>query len=259
MPIAAPRPNPSRARGQGPDNPSKPTLFLSDLHLPPESSPLRERFIRFLEGPARAAAAVYILGDLFETWIGDDVGLNLYAPEVAALTALSACGVAVYFQHGNRDFMVGRDFFDLTGLRPLPDPQRIELMGRPALVSHGDVFCTDDAGYQRWRRFSRVRLFQWIFLRLSRARRERIAGGLRSGSARTKADSILDVNPAAVRGTMARAGVRLLVHGHTHRPGTYPVELPDGPGQRIVLPDWREADCRYLRAGAAGFEIAAVS
>lgn len=227
----------------------RPTLFLSDLHLPPDASPLRERFLRFLAGPAREAAAVYILGDLFESWIGDDVGLQTYAPEVAALAALTAQNVAVYFQHGNRDFMVGRDFFELTGVRALADPHRIELQGRAALILHGDLLCTDDVAYQRWRRFSRRRWAQWIFLHLPRARREKIAGGLRSGSdvaKRNKAENIMDVNPRAVRSLMAQHGVTQLVHGHTHRPGTYPVELPTGPAQRIVLPDWQGASCDYL-------------
>lgn len=232
-----------------------PTLFLSDLHLPPEPSPLRERFLRFLNGPAREAAAVYLLGDLFESWIGDDVGLQLYAPEVAALAALTARGVAVYFQHGNRDFMVGADFFALTGITPLRDPQLVSLHGHNTLVSHGDVFCTDDRGYQRWRRFSRVRLFQWIFMRLSRARREKIAGGLRSGSDRAKAnkaENIMDVNPRAVRSAMAQHGVTRLIHGHTHRPGTYAVDLPIGPAERVVLPDWREDSFDCLRVDAQG-------
>lgn len=236
---------------------TRPTLFVSDLHLPPHASPLRERFLSFLQGPAREAAAVYLLGDLFETWIGDDVGLQLYAAEVAALTALGARGVTVHFQHGNRDFMVGRDFFELTGVQPLPDPQVIDLYGQRTLISHGDVLCTDDVGYQRWRRFSRVPLFQWVFRRLPRARREKIAGGLRSGSDRSKAnkpENIMDVNPRAVRGAMAQAGVTRLIHGHTHRPGTYPVDLPIGPAERVVLPDWRDTVCDYLRVDSLNLQ-----
>ena len=230
---------------------TKPTLFLSDLHLPPEPSPLRERFLQFLDGPAREAAAVYILGDLFESWIGDDVGLGLYAAEVAALTALCALGVPVYFQHGNRDFMVGKAFFARTSVIALPDPHTIRLHGQPALISHGDVFCTDDVGYQRWRRFSRIALFQWLFLRLPRARRERIAGGLRSGSDRAKAhkaENIMDVNADAVRHAMTRHRVTHLIHGHTHRPGVYAVPGLAAASQRIVLPDWRPERCDILWA-----------
>lgn len=234
---------------------TRPTLFVSDLHLPSEPSPLRERFWRFLEGPAREAAAVYILGDLFETWIGDDVGLHQYAPEVAALSALTARGVPVHFQHGNRDFMVSRDFFDLTGVIELPDPHRVDLHGTPTLISHGDVYCTDDRGYQRWRWFSRIRFAQRLFLMLPRARRERISSGLRSGSDRAKQnkpENIMDVNLRAVRSGMAQAGVTRLLHGHTHRPGHYDVDLPIGPAQRVVLPDWRHDSCDYLRVDRAG-------
>jgi UDP-2,3-diacylglucosamine hydrolase len=235
---------------------TRPTLLLSDLHLPPEEpSPLRDRFRRFLAGPAREAAAVYILGDLFESWIGDDVGLQQYAPEVAGLAALSARGVPVYFQHGNRDFMVGRDFFALTGVHALPDPQVVTLHGRPTLLSHGDVWCTDDRAYQRWRRFSRVGLFQRVFLMLSRARRMRIAGDLRSGSdvaKRNKPENIMDVNARAVRSAMAHAGTLHAIHGHTHRPGDYPVELPLGAAVRTVLPDWRDEVCDYLRVDTSG-------
>ncbi|MGQ0697884.1 MAG: UDP-2,3-diacylglucosamine diphosphatase [Panacagrimonas sp.] len=238
----------------------RPTLFLSDLHLPVEPSPLRDRFLLFLQGPAREAAAVFILGDLFETWIGDDVGMPFYEAEVAGLAALTATGVPVYFQHGNRDFMVGAAFFRRTGVRLLPDPHRIELNGRASLISHGDVLCTDDRDYQRWRRFSRLRPVQWIFLRLPRARREKISGGLRSGSdqaKRNKAENIMDVNAAAVRATMTRFDVTQLIHGHTHRPGTYTVELPTGSAQRIVLPDWRDEVCDFLRAD--GSRIARVA
>lgn len=227
----------------------RPTLFLSDLHLPAEPSALRDRFHRLLEGPAREAAAVYILGDLFESWIGDDVGVQIYAREVAGLASLTARGVPVYFQHGNRDFMVGADFFELSGVRPLPDPHLIELDGRATLISHGDLLCTDDRAYQRWRRFSRRRWAQWIFLHLPRARREKISGGLRSGSdaaKRNKAENIMDVNAGAVRSLMAQHGVTQLIHGHTHRPGTYAVALPIGDAQRIVLPDWHGGVCDYL-------------
>lgn len=232
-----------------------PTLFLSDLHLPPEPSALRENFIAFVEGPAKSAAAVYILGDLFEAWIGDDVGMQLYAAEVAALTALSACGVAVYFQHGNRDFLVDETFFSLTGIIALPDPYLIKLRGEAWLISHGDIYCTDDHGYQRWRWFSRLKWAQWLFMRLPRARREKIALGLRSNSTkskRNKAESIMDVNQRALRLSMAQFGVTRLIHGHTHRPGTYPVDLPIAPAHRVVLPDWRENSCDYLRFDATG-------
>lgn len=233
------------------------TLFLSDLHLPATPSPLRSSFLRFLQGPAREANVIYILGDLFESWIGDDVGLQQFAPEVAALAALAASGVHLYYQHGNRDFMVGSDFFALTGVAPLPDPTLIELQGEPVLISHGDRYCVDDRGYQRWRRFSRMRWAQWLFLRLPRARREKIAGNIRGDSdaaKRNKPESIMDVNTGAIRSALTRAGVRRMIHGHTHRPGTYEVDLPTGPARRIVLPDWRSDTQDYLCFDAQGMQ-----
>lgn len=236
-------------------SPQQPALFLSDLHLPAHPSPLRDCFLAFLQGPARAAGAVYILGDLFETWIGDDVGIPQFREEVHGLAELTRSGVAVHFQHGNRDFMVGKEFFRTTGVQPLPDPYRLDLFGQHTLISHGDVFCTDDRGYQRWRRFSRLRWAQWIFLRLSQARRSRISGGLRSGSdtaKRNKAENIMDVNADAVLSTLERLEIRRLVHGHTHRPGTYAVGAANSGTARIVLPDWRDGACDYLRIDASG-------
>lgn len=231
------------------------TLLLSDLHLPPEPSKLRDRFLRFLDGPARGADAVYLLGDLFEYWIGDDVGMPVYAAEIAGLKALTARGVPVWFQHGNRDFLVGREFFRATGVRALRDPQIADLYGTPTLLSHGDLLCTDDIAYQRWRRFSRNPAAQWVFMRLSRARRERIAGGLRSGSdtaKRNKAENIMDVNPAAVRAAFARFGTGDIIHGHTHRPAEHRVGLDRGEGRRTVLADWRPEHCEFLQVDADG-------
>lgn len=221
-------------------------LLLSDLHLPNTPSPLRDGFRRFLEGPARSAEAVYILGDLFEYWIGDDVGLQDYADEVNALHALTAQGVAVWFMAGNRDFLVGRRFFAASGVRPLEDPQRLHLDGIPTLLSHGDLFCTDDRAYQRWRRFAHNRVAQRLFGWLPRRWRLAIGGGLRrqSGEAKqAKAAAIMDVNPDSVAATMRDAGATRLIHGHTHRPAEHAV---GDHGQRIVLADWHGERMEYL-------------
>lgn len=223
---------------------------------------MRERFVSFLEGPAREAQAVYILGDLFEYWIGDDVGLEVYAREVSALAALTTGGTPVFFQHGNRDFLVGKAFAHRTGVQLLGDPMVVELHGVRTLISHGDLFCTDDRGYQRWRRFSRSALAQWIYHRLSRARREKIAGGLRSDSdaaKRNKPDAIMDVNLGAVTEAMDRAGVTRLIHGHTHRPAEHRVNLAAGPGERVVLADWRAERTEVLRLSAQGLLRQALS
>lgn len=222
---------------------------------------MRQHFLSFLEGRARAAESVYILGDLFEYWIGDDVGMQVYAPEVAALAALCARGVPVWFQHGNRDFLVGRDFAALTGVAPLQDPVVVDLYGTRTLVSHGDVFCTDDVAYQRWRRFSRNRPAQWMFGRLSRERRERIAGGLRSGSDAAKAnkpENIMDVNAGAIARAFAHHRVRRMIHGHTHRPGEHRVALAQGEGERIVLADWHDDRSEVLEVDAGGWRRIAV-
>lgn len=229
------------------------TLFLSDLHLPPAASPLRERFRAFLEGPAREAEAVYILGDLFEYWVGDDVGLKIYAPEAAALAALTAGGVPLYFMHGNRDFMVGKRFAQLSGMQLLRDPLLLDVYGVPTLLSHGDIYCTDDLAYQRWRRFSRNPLAQWLYLRMPVSRRERVAGGLRSAKA-NKPESILDVNEAAIRAAFRQYDVPRMLHGHTHRPAEHHYDIDGSARERIVLSDWHGEHCEYLRADASGLQ-----
>ena len=218
-------------------------LLLSDLHLPAVESPLRLAFIALLDGPARLARQVYLLGDVFEYWIGDDVGLRDYAPEVAALRRLVDQGVEVFFMHGNRDFVVGRAFARATGVKLLDDPTVVTLCGARTLLSHGDLFCTDDLAYQKWRRFSRNRPGLAIFRRLPESLRQRIAGRARQRSAddkRGKSESIMDVNEHAVQKAFDVYDVRRLIHGHTHRPREHVYPRADGPdAERIVLADWR--------------------
>lgn len=228
------------------------TLFISDLHLPDQPSPLREGFLRFLRGPASTAEALYILGDLFEYWIGDDVGVQAYAQEIEALRALTDSGVAVFFMHGNRDFLVGEAFSAATGVTLLADPTLIEVSGTPTLLSHGDLWCVDDRGYQRWRRFSRNRLAQRLFLKLSVMRRQRIAGGVRGKShddKRYKAENIMDVNAGAIRAAFDRSGAARIIHGHTHRPADHQLHAGDHRRvQRLVLADWHADHMEYLCA-----------
>jgi UDP-2,3-diacylglucosamine hydrolase len=229
---------------------TKPTLLLADLHLPAQPSPLRDTFVNFLEGPAADAGKVYLLGDLFEYWIGDAEGLQDYAREVSRLAALTARGVEVFYIHGNRDFMVGALFAEISGVKILPDPQVIDLHGVPTLLSHGDIYCTDDEAYQRWRRFSRRPLAQWIYRHLPRSLRARIAGNLRGQSARKALlpESIMDVNAGAISQAFAAHQVRHMIHGHTHRPAEH-----DHDGcQRIVLADWRPDRAEYLRVDDQG-------
>lgn len=240
----------------------KPDLLLADLHLPivaagtaSEASFLNEAFLRFCAGPARKAGRVFLLGDVFESWVGDDLGLADYPREIAALKALSDSGVALFYQTGNRDFLLGRAFERATGAQRLADEHIATLAGIPTLLAHGDQFCSDDVGYQRWRRFSRNRLAQWLFLKLPAARRRRIAGGLRDGSTqakRQKIQEIMDVNPQAIAAALARHGVSRLIHGHTHRPQEHALVVAGRACQRLVLADWRADRIEWLQLTAHG-------
>lgn len=236
-------------------------LLLSDLHLPAraaddKASLFNEAFLRFCAGPARGAQRIYLLGDLFETWIGDDLGIADYPQEIAALRTLSGAGVQLFGQLGNRDFLLGRRFAEATGVTLLPDSVVVELGGCPTLLSHGDVWCTDDVGYQRWRRFARNPFAQWAFLRLPRTRRQAIAGGLRDGSdrgKRMKAEAIMDVNADAIRAAFKQHGVSRIIHGHTHRPAEHREVFDGRATERIVLADWRPERLEYLRIDAGGW------
>lgn len=225
-------------------------LLLSDLHLPPEPSPYRDAFIAFLAGPARAARAVYILGDLFDAWMGDDIGLEDFAPECTALRTLTGTGVRVAFMHGNRDFLVGKRFAKATGIELLTDPCCVELPDGPALLSHGDLLCSDDVAYQRYRRIVHNPIVQWLFLRLPNSLRRAITRRLRAGSHARKLRegeaSISDVNIAAVHALLTASDQTRLIHGHTHRPADHRLQLAQKPASRIVLADWRVHKMGYL-------------
>lgn len=224
-------------------------LFLADLHLPNKPSPLREGFVRFCAGPARAADSVYLLGDIFEYWVGDDVGVGVYAAEIHALRALSGHGVEVYVQCGNRDFLLGPAFERASGASILKDPALIALDGQRVLISHGDAWCTDDTGYQRWRRFAHNKWAQWFFLHLPKRLRIKIAGGLRQQSGRIKQQhsaAIMDVNPDAIGAAFARADADWIIHGHTHRPDTHVHHVENRARTRFVLADWHADHMEYL-------------
>jgi UDP-2,3-diacylglucosamine hydrolase len=233
------------------------TLLLSDLHLPTQPSPLRQGFARFLAGPARQARSVYILGDLFEYWVGDDAGLRDYAAETAALRSLSDSGVRIGLMHGNRDFMVGRRFAAAAGVELLRDPLRVEIEGVPTLLSHGDVFCTDDIPYQRWRSFSRNKLAQSIFRLMPESARRGFGGSFRSRSEQMKtqkvAKTIVDVNDGAIRQAFKRHGVPRMIHGHTHRPAEHAHDIDGSARLRIVLADWRPGRMEYLACDTRGW------
>lgn len=234
------------------------TLFISDLHLSAERPHITDLFIAFLRTEARGAEALYILGDLFEYWIGDDAIEHAeFAPIVQALHALSAAGVALYLQHGNRDFLLGDAFCRATGATLLPDPTVIELYGQPTLLMHGDLLCTDDVEYQGVRKRLRDPRFIQAFLAKSAAERDATVRDYRAQSkvvTSQKAAEIMDVSAATVIETMQRHGVRRLIHGHTHRPATHSLAC----GTRIVLGDWYEQGS-VLRCDVTGCNLSALT
>jgi UDP-2,3-diacylglucosamine hydrolase len=219
-----------------------PSLFISDLHLTEERPEANERFIELLEVKARTADALYILGDFFESWIGDD---DLEAPFNAVIAGLLAdvarSGVPVYLMHGNRDFLIGERFCAATGAKLLADPSVHEIQGVRTLLMHGDTLCTDDLDYQNWRRIARSEAWQREFLSKSLAERRHAIVGMREKSkevAQAKPAEIMDVNDAAVAQAMRAHAVTRLVHGHTHRPGRHALTIDGRPAERWVLPDW---------------------
>jgi UDP-2,3-diacylglucosamine hydrolase len=217
------------------------TLFISDLHLDPADPALVRQFHAFLRSDARSADGLYILGDLFEAWLGDDDPDPLARGVVAELRALTDAGVPCFLMHGNRDFLIGERFCRETGATLLDDGTVVELYGERVLLMHGDALCTDDVGYQRLRRIVRNPAVQWILRHLPLERRRALARRLRAGSRAhvgSTAPEIMDVNDDAVAAAFRGAGVRTLVHGHTHRPGVHEFELEGQPVRRIVLGDW---------------------
>ncbi|WP_405237684.1 UDP-2,3-diacylglucosamine diphosphatase [Lentisalinibacter orientalis] len=218
-------------------------LFISDLHLQAARPDITERFFRFLETEAAEAEALYILGDLFEAWIGDDDPDEHNREVQAAMRRLTDAGVAGYFMHGNRDFLIGDTFAERTGFTLLDDPVVHDLYGTPVLLSHGDAYCTDDVEYQAFRRQSRDPAWQQQVLSMSVEQRRALAGQAREESRAAmvdKAEDIMDVNADAVAAALREVGVTTLVHGHTHRPAVHELDLDGTPATRIVLGDWYE-------------------
>jgi UDP-2,3-diacylglucosamine hydrolase len=217
-------------------------LFVSDLHLTQTRPQANETFFGFIEKEAREADELYILGDFFEYWIGDDDLADPFNSIIAGfLRRLAADGVKVSVMHGNRDFLLGQSFCDATGAQLLADPVEVMLDGDKTLLMHGDTLCTDDVDYQAWRKTARSQAWQEEFLAKSLDERRQTIVSLRDKSReviQAKPAQIMDVNEESVRQALRRHGVRRLVHGHTHRPGRHTVEV-DGRGcERWVLPDW---------------------
>jgi UDP-2,3-diacylglucosamine hydrolase len=231
------------------------TLFISDLHLAPERPRIVEQFFGLVRGAAREADALYVLGDLFEYWAGDDdLEDPLNASVAKALADLAAGGTRVYFMHGNRDLLVGRDFAGRARALLLDDPAVLDLHGTRTLLMHGDTLCTDDLEYQKFRTYARNPQNQARFLSLGLAARRAEMESLRARSESAKQGKtaeIMDVNREVVEDALREAGYPRLIHGHTHRPARH-VHVVDGHEcERWVLGDWYE-NGSYLRCEASG-------
>ncbi|HCU54234.1 MAG TPA: UDP-2,3-diacylglucosamine diphosphatase [Gammaproteobacteria bacterium] len=220
------------------------TLFISDLHLSAERPAITALFLDFLRHRARQAEALYILGDLFEYWIGDDVANQPEVrPLIAAVHELTGSGVPVYVMHGNRDFLLGPGFEQATGCRLLPDPTVIGLYGEQVLLMHGDTLCTDDTDYLKFR--AMVRNPQWVQQFLGKPVAERINmvreyREVSKTATAAKKPEIMDVNAGAVAAAFQSHGVHHLIHGHTHRPAQHTLSLNGQTVHRTVLGDWYE-------------------
>ena len=243
------------------------TLFISDLHLDAERPEVTRWFTGFLAREARGADALYILGDLFEAWVGDDDPSPLGAEVATHLRALADTGVPVFFQHGNRDFLVGREYAARAGMQLLPEYAVLTLHGRPALLAHGDTLCTDDVPYQAFRAQVRAPAWRAQFLAQPLAARLAFAAQARAASQqrqqglkqddRAGFETITDVAPATVAEVMQRYGVDLLIHGHTHRPAIHALTAGERACTRVVLGDWYTQGS-VLRADADGLCLEAI-
>jgi UDP-2,3-diacylglucosamine hydrolase len=230
-------------------------LFISDLHLCDSRPHITQAFIAFLANTAANAQALYILGDLFEYWAGDDaIKTDALQPSIHALRSL-ALNAPIYLMHGNRDFLIGENFARVTGINMLPDPSLITLFGKPVLLSHGDALCTDDVAYQQFRKEVRHTSWQAQFLSEPLSKRIAYIEELRAKSEQeksTKSMQIMDVNTSAVDTLLREFDYPpLFIHGHTHRPNKHTHKLDGHECERWVLGDWYEQGS-YLELSAAG-------
>jgi UDP-2,3-diacylglucosamine hydrolase len=232
-------------------------LLISDLHLEEGRPDITRAFLGLLNGRARNAESLYILGDFFETWIGDDAMSPFQRSICQALRALSDGGTRVFLMHGNRDFMIGASFCKAAGCTLLKDPSVVQFNGEAVLLMHGDSLCTRDEAYMRMRRYLRNPLTLWVLRHLPLSTRHKLARKLRSESTaqtRMKANDIVDVTPEEVPRVMNESGVKTLIHGHTHRPAVHEVALGQTTGRRIVLGDW-DREGWLLQIDDQGFHL----
>lgn len=232
-------------------------LFISDTHLHESRPAVTEGFFRFLQDRAAGAEVLYILGDFFDAWIGDDEDSDLSREVIARVRRLADSGTRIYLMHGNRDFLIGERFTRALGAELLSDPSMINLYGCPTLLMHGDSLCTRDQEYMAFRRKVRSAHWQAEVLSLPLDERRELARQLRTqsrGMNSNKAQDIMDVTPDEVTRMMRSQGARVLIHGHTHRPARHPVLLDGVHGERIVLGDWHDRGW-CLRAEPEGLQL----
>lgn len=218
-----------------------PTLFISDLHLCKDRPRINTLFLNFLANDTNGIRALYILGDLFEAWIGDDAVSASDQIILAALKNVTQSGTPIYVMHGNRDFLLAESFCEQTGCELISDPGTIDLYGTPTLIMHGDTLCTDDTSYQQFRSMVRSEVWQTQFLAMTPEQRQQIATKYRSESkiqTQQKEAEIVDANQQTIETIMQQHNILHLIHGHTHRPGTHQFKLNNNSAQRVVLGDW---------------------
>lgn len=217
------------------------TLFISDLHLSQERPAITALFLRFMQEVASRSDALYILGDLFEAWLGDDIVLPEYREAISAIRQLTQQGIPVYVMYGNRDFLMREQFEQMSSAQLIHEPYILSLDGQDTLLLHGDTLCTDDVAYQQFR--SMVRDPKWQDALLSKTPEQRLALAreyreMSKTEMAKKDEAIMDVNQHSVIDTMREQNVHCLIHGHTHRPGIHEFDLDGSPARRIVLGDW---------------------
>ncbi|WP_250657979.1 UDP-2,3-diacylglucosamine diphosphatase [Alkalimarinus coralli] len=230
------------------------TLFISDLHLEEERPEITRAFFEFLDNKAQGIDALYILGDFFEAWIGDDENTPLQVKVKSKLRETSDSGTHIFLMHGNRDFLIGQQFCEETGATLLEDPTTVNLYGKDVLLMHGDSLCTNDIEYMKFRKNMRDSEWQVLFLKRSLPERQIVAQQLRTISqAKNKGKTleIMDVTPSEVESSLVKYNVNTLIHGHTHRPAIHEIEANGRAAKRIVLGDW-DKNVWYLKADATG-------
>lgn len=240
---------------------SRATYFISDLHLSPETPALTALLKRLLKEWQKNTEALYILGDLFEYWAGDDQLTEPYYAEIASLLKAASTHYKIFFIHGNRDFLIGPAFAKAAGMTLLQDNTLIDLYGQKILIAHGDALCTDDVEYQKFRSMVRDAEWQKTFLARPLADRLQQVADARMQShsdKKNKAQEIMDVNQDAVDALIRSKKYAVMIHGHTHRPAVHEWELEEDACERWVLPHWEGEEGGFMRADSAGWEMETV-